>query len=246
MEFRDYYEVLGVDKTADAQTIKRAYRKLAKRYHPDLHPEDRAAQDKFKQVTEAYEVLGDEEKRRKYDAFGASYNFAGGQTFDPSAYGFNFGGAGGDGFTYTYSGTGNPEGFSDFFNMFFGSGGRSGAGRFSSADLSDLFSSGARSARVKAKAPEKRADVVKRITLSPWAAYLGTRRTLKTPQGKLSVRIPPGVRTGQRIRIPGRGRKRLDGTHGDLFLEVAIANPETLTAEQLERYSAWAEADSEG
>jgi len=243
MEYKDYYELLGVDKTADAQTIKRAYRRLAKQYHPDLHPDDRQAQERFKQITEAYEVLGDETKRRKYDAFGANYEFVGGEQFDPSAYGFDFGGVGMGRGGYTFSGASQSGDFSDFFNMIFGAAdsGRMASG-FSDSRFASSFSGAPGSER---RERDRSADVIKRITLSPWAAYLGTKKRLKTPDGTLNVRIPRGVRPGQRIRISGRGRRRGDGSRGDLFLEVVIDNPSTLTQEQLERYRAWAGADLE-
>lgn len=118
MQFQDYYKTLGVEKQASQTEIKKAYRKLAKKYHPDLHPNDEKAQEKFKQINEAYEVLGDAEKRKKYDQFGANYNFQGGQNFDPSDFGFQ--GFGPNGATYTYHTTGGGSGFSDFFNLIFG------------------------------------------------------------------------------------------------------------------------------
>lgn len=116
MEYKDYYKVLEVDKNASQDDIKKSFRRLAKKYHPDLHPEDEKAQEKFKEINEAYEVLGDEEKKKKYDMFGSNYNFTGGENFDPSQYGF------GNGHTYTYTMSGDGSGFSDFFNMFFGGG----------------------------------------------------------------------------------------------------------------------------
>ena len=90
MEYKDYYKILEVDKSASKDDIKKSYRRLAKKYHPDLHPDDKNAQDKFKELNEAYEVLGDEKKKQQYDTFGSSYNFSGGQNFDPSQYGFGY------------------------------------------------------------------------------------------------------------------------------------------------------------
>jgi len=118
MEYKDYYKILGVSKDASKEEIKRAYRKLAKKYHPDLNPGNKEAQERFKEINEAYEVLSDDNKRRQYDAFGSAYNFTHGQNFDPSQFGFeNFG----NGYRYTYT-TNGAEGFSDFFKMFFGIG----------------------------------------------------------------------------------------------------------------------------
>lgn len=122
MEYKDYYKVLGVDKKASSQEIKKAYRKLAKKYHPDLNKGDEKSQEKFKEINEAYEVLGNEDKRKKYDMFGSNYNFQGGQNFDPNAYDFgNFGGFGGFGKnsgSYTYTTGGSGGGFSDFSMRF--------------------------------------------------------------------------------------------------------------------------------
>lgn len=116
LEYKDYYKTLGVSKDASEDEIKTAFRKAAKKYHPDLHPDDKEAQDKFKEVSEAYEVLGDKEKKKQYDTFGSTGGFQGGQNFDPSQYGYTGG-------SYTYSGS--DEGFSDFFNTIFGGGARS-------------------------------------------------------------------------------------------------------------------------
>ena len=115
MQYRDYYKILGVSKNATQDEIKKSFRKLAKKYHPDANPGDKKAEEKFKEVNEAYEVLGDPEKRKKYDRFGV--NFRNGMDFDPSQFGH-----------YQYR-TSN-SGFSDFFNMFFGDGG---------IDIDELF-----------------------------------------------------------------------------------------------------------
>lgn len=120
MKYRDYYEVLGVKKEATQDQIKKAYRKLAKQYHPDANPGNKKAEEKFKEINEAYEVLGNEDKRRKYDQFGSEFKFANGYDFDPSQFGFNGGNTG-------------SRGFSDFFDMFFGDGG---------LNIDELFSNG--------------------------------------------------------------------------------------------------------
>ena len=135
MKYRDYYELLGVDKKASDADIKKAYRKLAKKYHPDLHPDDKDAHEKFSEINEAYEVLSDPEKRKKYDMFGKNANFSGGQNFNPSDFGFDFGNFG-RGASYSYS-TGGDSGFSDFFDTLFG-----GIGRTASQAKSKRFTNG--------------------------------------------------------------------------------------------------------
>jgi len=114
MEYKDYYKILGVKKNATDAEIKKEYRKLAKKYHPDVNQNDEVASNKFKEINEAYEVLSDKEKRKQYDMFGSNYNFSGGDNFDPRNYGFSA----------SYSGS-DMSGFSDFFNTFFGGGGTS-------------------------------------------------------------------------------------------------------------------------
>ena len=121
MQYKDYYEILGVEKTATPDEIKKAYRKLAKKYHPDLNGGDEKAAEKLKEVNEAFDVLSDEEKKAKYDQFGNAYSD--GMNFDPSQYG------------YTYTSSGN-SGFSDFFETIFGR----GAGGFSPSDIFGSFS----------------------------------------------------------------------------------------------------------
>ena len=112
MEYKDYYSILGVDKSATQNDIKKAYRKLAKKYHPDVNKDNKEAEKKFKEINEAYEVLGDEEKRKKYDTFGNHYNFQDGFDFDPSQFGF------GNNVRYEYKTTGSSQGYSDFLTCF--------------------------------------------------------------------------------------------------------------------------------
>lgn len=136
MEYKDYYKILGVEKTASQDEIKKAYRQLAKKYHPDKTKGDKAGEEKFKEVNEAYEVLGDEEKRKKYDRFGQYGNFTGGANFNPKDFESIFGGF--KGFKGGGFSQGNPGGFSDFFSALFGgmgggartAGGNPGSGGF--------------------------------------------------------------------------------------------------------------------
>ena len=219
MEYKDYYKILGVDKNATKDEIKKVYRKLAKKYHPDLNPNDKKAQEKFKDINEAYEVLGDEDKRKKYDTFGSGYNFTNGQNFDPSQFG-NFGG----GHRYTYTTTGGGEGFSDFFNMFFGG---------QDFGISDLFGGRTRgSTRSKSK-PERYESEI-HITLEE--GYKGTTKTISFRVGddtkSLSVKVPKGILPGKKIKIKGEKA----GIQGDIYLKTNFVEDSKLRLEGLHIY----------
>lgn len=219
MEYKDYYNILGVDKNASNDEIKKAYRKLAKKYHPDLNPNDQKAQEKFKEINEAYEVLGDEDKKKKYDTFGNGYNFTNGQNFDPSQYGFtNFG----NGYKYTYT-SGGGEGFSDFFNMFFGGGGDFG--------INDLFNRG--STRT---GPSRSQSYESELNISLEEGYNGTTKTLSLRIGNenksLSVKVPKGILPGKKIKIKGEKA----GINGDVYLKINFIPDEKLKLEGLDIY----------
>ncbi|MDO5302236.1 MAG: J domain-containing protein [Tissierellia bacterium] len=210
MEYKDYYNILGVDKNADDKTIKSAYRKLAKKYHPDLHPDDPSAQEKFKEVGEAYEVLSDPEKRRTYDQFGASGNFQGGMNFDPGQYGY----------TYTSS---SSEDFSDFFEMFFGGGHKkSGSSRF---NVNDLFGGrGGKRARQRYESE---------LSISIQDAYQGFDRTVTLSIGgrniDILVKVPAGITQGKKLKVKG---ERF-GVEGDIYFKINIQNAVDLELEGL-------------
>ncbi len=208
MEYQDYYKTLGVSKSASSQDIKKAYRRLARKYHPDLRPDDKSAEQKLKAINEAYEVLGDVDKRAKYDRLGASWyhhQSRGGRPggFDWSnwssqgqpGYGsFNYGDMFGQGMS--------QGGFSDFFNTIFG---MSGA---------QVRGSGVNS--------NDRKDVVREITISLDEVLTGTTRKLSKGNRSLNVQIPPGAKTGTRVRIAGQGARRENGRKGDLYLRVRV------------------------
>jgi curved DNA-binding protein len=217
MEFRDYYATLGVPKTATEKEIKQAYRRLARKYHPDVNPGDKKAEARFKEINEAYEVLGDPEKRRKYDELGANwrlYEQAGAASGTPGG-GFwtvNVGGPGG-GTAYTVENMdelfGDDSPFSDFFRTFFG-----GAGP-----------TRARTSRTSRRRPG--ADVEQDVQLTLEEAYTGvTRRITIRTDGRtrtVDVRIPAGVKDGARVRVAGEGEPGTGGAGaGDLYLRVHV------------------------
>lgn len=218
--YHDYYKTLGVERGASADEIQKAYRKLARKYHPDLN-KDPKAEAKFKEVGEAYEVLSDDKKRKRYDALGA--NWQAGQDFRPppgyEGADFGFGGAGPEGMHFEFSG-GDAGQFSDFFSQIFGGGGRpfprdpgfGGRGNSFQEMLRDR------------PGPTHEA----RLTLTLEDAFHGGVKglTMQGPGGErtLQVRIPKGVTNGTRIRLPGKGGPGLGkGPAGDLVLEVSLA-----------------------
>ncbi len=287
MKYQDYYQILGVPRDAESSDIKKAYRKLARQYHPDVNP-DATAEEKFKQAKEAYEVLKDPEKRKAYDRFGADWKH--GQQFDARGYG-GFGGGG-------YSSGGFSGGdFSDFFESIFGGGfqpggaspfgqqaprQRRGADQQLKLDISleEAFNGGTKTIQF-AKAPgstemkklkinipkgvsngqkirlakqgqaspnggepgdlylemnilphplfrlEDR-DVILRLPLTPWEAAEGTNLKVPTLSGSVELKIKPGMQSGQKMRLKGKGMPRSDAsgvTSGDQFVEIMIQTP---------------------
>lgn len=212
MEFKDYYKILGVDKTADAEAIKKAYRKLAAKWHPDKNPGSKPAEEKFKEVNEAHEVLSDPAKRRQYDELGSSWNRPGGFGGTGGFGGFEgFGGRqGGRGTGRTYSAEDIEDlfgaqggGFSDFFETFFGGRGPgAGAG-----------------GRMSRRGADYQADV--EITLEE--AYHGARKILDLNGRKLRLQFKPGIADGQVLRLPGKGGAGQNGgADGDLHLRIHV------------------------
>ena len=221
MEFKDYYATLGVGKAATDKEIKQAFRKLARKHHPDVNPGDKAAESKFKEINEAYEVLGDPAKRKKYDELGANWRAyeqaerAGGPNPFAGQWNVNTGGGQGGFRTMTQEemeemfGDQNP--FSDFFTTFFGGGFGGGTS--------------ARGGRTRSR---KGRDVEHEIELSLDDAYHGATRRLSLKHDghtrTVDVRIPAGVGDGSRVRISGEGETGIGGAaSGDLYLRVRLS-----------------------
>jgi curved DNA-binding protein len=294
VKFRDYYEILGVARAAKEEEIKKVYRKLARKYHPDLNPNNKQSEEKFKEVQEAYEVLSDPEKRQKYDQLGA--NWKNGADFTPPP---NWGTGGG------FEGTINIEdlfgrgggarrsSFSDFFETLFGGMGGMGsaeaetgrrgrtAGRPSRATesetelalpLEDMHRGTIRKLTVRLGTAEKTIDIrippgaredsriripaggpnggdlyvrlrqqphsrftVKGddtevdVPITPWEAALGATVPVPTLDGTAEVRVPPGIASGQRLRLRGQGLNIRGGGRGDHFARLKIVLPKELT-----------------
>lgn len=210
MKYKDYYEILGVEKTSTPQDIKKAYRKLAKKYHPDLNKGSEEAAEKLKEVNEAFEVLSDPEKRKKYDQFGSAYQD--GMNFDPSQYGYEYTTSSGD--------------FSDFFETIFGGGfgnagrGFGGSGRgFSASDIFGNFTTNRKRAR-------NRYEIDQYITLEE--AYKGGSKqvlaSLGGNQTKIDVKWPAGITNGKKIKINGDKF----GIDGDIYAKIHIDSKDKL------------------
>jgi DnaJ-class molecular chaperone len=198
MSSDDYYQILGVSRAASQDEIRKAYKKLARQYHPDVKPDDAQAAEKFKQIQEAYDVIGDQEKRAKYDQYGAAWKHAG-----AGAGAHHWAGGGGSG----------PVDFSDLFG-----------GEF---NFQDLFSGGRSRAQARPR-PSRGSDVTLEIQISFHNAALGGKHDLQyRVDGKLehiSVTIPAGIEDGKTIRLAGQGAQGLNGgSHGDLLVTVRVA-----------------------
>ena len=225
MAFIDYYKILGVDKSISQKDVKKAYLKRAKQFHPDLHPDDPKAQAKFQALQEAYDVIGDPEKRKKYDQYGEQWKQAdqfggfGGGSGNPFG-GFDFSGFGGGG-----------GGFSSFFEQLFGhtknrqSGGFGGFQGFSSG------SSGFGQQQARTNTGEMNATV----NIDLYTALLGGEVMITLSNGtKVKMKVKPETQPGTKVRLRGKGYNRGDGTFGDLIITYQVKLPTNLTERQKE------------
>ncbi|MDE3126243.1 MAG: J domain-containing protein [Bacteroidota bacterium] len=227
MQYQDYYSLLGVSKSATADEIKKAYRKLAVKYHPDKNPNNKEAEDKFKQINEAYEVLGDAEKRKKYDNLGANW-----KQYEQSGYGGNpFGGqgsknAGGQYYQFQgdpsdFFGSGS-SGFSDFFEAFFG-----GMGNKKSKSRSGFGSS---------QFESKPSDLTGDVTITLQEAFNGTERIISTGTEKIKLNIKPGAYEGLQLKAKGKGMKNNAGKAGDLYINIHVEPNAAFTRKEHDLY----------
>lgn len=215
MQYKDYYQILGVEKNASQDDIKKAYRKLTKKYHPDINPGNKEAEEKYKEINEAYEVLSDPEKREKYDHFGNEFNFQNGAHFDPSQFGF------GKNVRYEFR-TDDLGNYSDFFNLFFGG-----------FDIDNLLGHKGTRSRGMSYAYDGE-DIESEIEITPEEGFQGVtkRITLTGRDGEksLNFKIPRGVKEGERIRLKGQGEPGLNGgQNGDLYLTVRMKRSDHFT-----------------
>ncbi|MEA3291325.1 MAG: DnaJ domain-containing protein, partial [Pseudomonadota bacterium] len=219
MKFIDYYEVMGVDEKAAADEIKRAYRKLARKYHPDVSKEA-DAEEKFKQLGEAYEVLKDPEKRAEYDQL-RKYGAVGGEEFRPPPGWQSEAGFGGGGFT-----AGDAAGFSDFFEQVFGgaSARAGGPGGFEGARTGGGFAMRGEDLRYRMEVSLEEAFNGSSRTISLQTQEVDAQGQVHPKTKTLNVKIPAGVTDGQKIRLQGQGGAGIGGAgNGDLYLEIMIA-----------------------
>ena len=260
MAFVDYYKILGVDKNIPQKDVRAAYRKRAKQFHPDLHPNDPKAKAKFQALNEAYEVISDPDKRAKYDQYGEQWKNA-------DAFG-GFGGAGGAGGSGSYGGAGgNPfegfdfsqfgggGGFSSFFENLFGGRGRSqqsadgfGSGNFGGFNGSAGYGSGFNGAGYGAGADfgtggcgggcgqngrANNGEMNMNVNIDLYTALLGGEGIIKLSNGsKIKLKIKPETQNGTKVRVRGKGYDRGDGTFGDLMITYNVKLPTWLNDKQ--------------
>ncbi|NDV18016.1 DnaJ domain-containing protein [Pseudodesulfovibrio sp. JC047] len=228
MEYKDYYKLLGVSRSASRDEISKGFKKLARKYHPDLNPNDSGAETKFKEINEAYEVLKDEKKRKLYDQFGSDWEH--GQNFQPPP-GYENMQYGGGGFG------GGGAGFSDFFETIFGGGGAPGGGGFHQGGFRQGgFHQGGFGGGGYQQRPRRGSDSEASYEMTLEEAYRGGKKSITVqeqtsgPEGiprmttkTLEITVPAGIKDGQKIRLAGQGNPGMGGgPKGDLYLKIRL------------------------
>ena len=245
MAFVDYYKILGVDKNIPQKDVRAAYRKRAKQFHPDLHPNDPKAKAKFQALNEAYDVISDPDKRAKYDQYGEQWKNA--QAYEQAGGGFGGfggGGAGGgnpfEGFDFSNFGSGG-SGFSSFFENLFGgrgrgrsAGGFGGFGGFGGNAGAD-FGAGGCNGGCGGNARQSTGEMNMNVNIDMYTALLGGEGIVKLSNGsKIKLKIKPETQNGTKVRVRGKGYDRGDGTFGDLIITYNVKLPTGLTERQKE------------
>jgi curved DNA-binding protein len=222
MQYKDYYKVLGVNKSASQAEIKKAYKKLARKYHPDVNPNDKDAEARFKEINEAYQVIGKEDNRKKYDQFGQDWKHA--DEFNRAQSQGSPRGAGASGYQQYTSSPGGEQDFSDFFESIFGQQARgSGAG---------YSGFGGRETHFKGE------DMQAELTLQLTDVLTTQKRTLTLNGKNIRITVPAGVENGQRIRLKGHGGKGVNGgPDGDLYIRFNIQNNTKFRREKANLYT---------
>ena len=213
MDYKDYYKILGVEKNASVDDVKRAYRKLAKKYHPDKNLGDKQAEEKFKEINEANEVLSDSEKKARYDQISNSYSSYRQSGGNPGSFRWEDFNGGGTRVNVNDLGDifGEMGGFSDFFRTFFGGGGGS------------RTSASQRGTQRQYVRPRQPANYQQTLKISLYEAYHGATRLIQSGENKIEVKIPAGSKTGTKVRVSGVGPKNESGQQGDLYLNIQVA-----------------------
>lgn len=232
MAFIDYYKILGVDKNIPQQDVKKAYLKRAKQFHPDLHPDDPKAQAKFQALQEAYDVIGDPVKRKKYDQYGAQWKQA--DQFGGFGGG-GYGGGGGNPFEgFDFSGFTGGGGFSSFFENLFGRKGQQGGGfgGFQGFSAGGGYSgAGGFGRQGRTNTGEMNATV----SIDLYTALLGGEVMITLSNGsRVKMKVKPETQPGTKVRLRGKGYDRGDGTFGDLIITYQVKLPQNLTERQKE------------
>lgn len=246
MAFVDYYKILGVDKNIPQKDVRAAYRKRAKQFHPDLHPNDPKAKAKFQALNEAYEVISDPDKRAKYDQYGEQWKNVGG--FGGAGGSGGFGGAAGgnpfEGFDFSQFGRGGG-GFSSFFENLFGGGrsrtsqGGAGFGGFGgfggNAGAGSGFGTGGCGGGCGQDARHSNGEMDMNVNIDMYTALLGGEGIIKLSNGsKIKLKIKPETQNGTKVRVRGKGYDRGDGTFGDLIITYNVKLPTGLNDRQKE------------